>query len=135
MKDFIKCLEIAKEAHKGQKRWNGEPYINHPLSVALSFEDERLKCIAILHDVIEDSSYDKHILSSKGIRNEIIEIVEILTRGQSESYKNFILRICKSQDAIKVKIEDIKHNLSDLKEGSMRDKYELALFILETQRV
>lgn len=128
---YYKCLEVAEEAHKGQKRWNGEPYINHPLFVVSKFEEEKLKCVAILHDVIENSSYDRSILSFKGVSNDIIDVVEILTRKESESYKNFILRICKNQEAIRVKIEDIKHNLSDLKQGSLRDKYELALLILE----
>ena len=132
MKDFIQCLEIAKEAHKGQTRWNGESYIIHPLFVATQFTDERLKCIAILHDVIEDTNCDKEMLYAKGVRGDIVAIVDVLSRRTGESYKDFILRICEVKSAIMVKIEDLKHNLSDLKAGSMRDKYELALFILET---
>ena len=132
MENFIQCLKVAKEAHEGQKRWNGEPYITHPLFIATKFMEEKLKCIAILHDVIEDSSYSRNVLENKGIRKDIIDAVEILTRKESESYKDFILRICKNQEAIKVKIEDIKHNLLDLKGGRRRDKYELALVILES---
>ena len=132
MEDFIKCLEIAKEAHKGQKRFDGSPYINHPLFVATKFIDERLKCIAILHDVIEDTNYSRELLLAKGIRQDIVAIIDVLSRRTGESYKDFILRICEVKSARMIKIEDIKHNLSDLKDGSMRDKYELALFILES---
>jgi hypothetical protein len=59
-----------------------------------------------------------------------VDIVEIVSRKKGESYKDFILRICKNDDAVVVKIEDIKHNLLTLKKCTMRDKYELALIVL-----
>ena len=128
---YKRCLEIATEAHKGQTRWNGTVYINHPIAVASKFKNERLKCIAVLHDVIEDSDYDRQLLSAKGIRGDITAVVEVLSKQKGESYKDFILRICENEDAVKVKVEDIKHNLLDLKKGSMKDKYELALLVLD----
>ena len=128
---FKKCREVATRAHFGQARFNGGPYINHPISVAGKFKEEKLKCIAILHDVIEDTVYNSNQLLSEGISKEIVEVVSILSRKKGEPYTQFIMRVCENQDAIRVKIADIEHNLSDLKEGSLKDKYGLALIILK----
>ncbi len=128
---YKSCLEIAREAHKGQTRWDKSEYILHPIAVASKLKEEKLKCIAALHDVIEDTMFSKEILLEKGVDKEIIKIVEILSRKKGESYRDFIMRVCLNHDAIKVKTEDIKHNLSDLKGGSLRDKYELSLTLLK----
>ena len=128
---YAKCLEIATEAHQGQTRWDGSPYINHSVAVASKFTDERLKCIAVLHDVVEDTDYDRQSLLAKGVREDIVAIVDVLSRRDGESYKEFIIRICQVPTAVKVKIEDIRHNLTDLRAGCRRDKYELALVVLE----
>lgn len=133
---YDKCYEIAKKAHEGQKRWgSGLPYITHPEVVASKFIDEKLKCIAILHDVLEDSEIPAQDLLKEGVDVNIIVVVEILTRKKDESYKDYILRVMEDVDATKIKIEDIKHNLLDLKQGSLRDKYELALILLHLKRL
>ena len=128
---YNKCLQIATEAHHGQTRWDGSPYINHPVAVASKFTDERLKCIAVLHDVMKDTGCDRQSLLVKGVRLDIVVMVDVLSRMESESYTSFIIRICQMPSAVKVKIEDIKHNLIGLKKGCRKDKYELALLILE----
>ena len=51
---IVKAKEIATEAHEGQKRSDGKPYITHPARVAAAVKD-RLKPIAWLHDVVEDT--------------------------------------------------------------------------------
>lgn len=129
---YEKCYRIAETAHKGQKRKiGGQDYITHPIAVANHFEDEKLRCIAILHDVIEDTAVTAVDLLKGGVPREIVEIVNILSRTEFESYVEFIKRILKNQTAISVKIADIQHNLSDLHKGTLRDKYELALYILK----
>jgi (p)ppGpp synthase/HD superfamily hydrolase len=132
--NFDLCLQIAIEAHKGQKRkGSGMDYIIHPISVACKFDDEFYKCIAILHDVIEDSSETKTTLAMKGVNETVAEYVDLLSRRDEESYYDFIMRIKKSSVATQVKIQDIVHNMSDLKPGSLKDKYQLALHILEQE--
>ena len=126
-----KCLKIAEKAHSGQERWNGDSYITHPLRVANRFENIDLKCIAILHDVIEDSKHTSCSLRFEGIPHNIVGEVEILSKKNNENYLDFILRIKESKIATQIKIEDIKDNLRDAKAGSMKDKYLLALYILE----
>lgn len=133
MIDLIKLAEsIAWNVHNGQKRWDGEEYINHPQRVAELVDTDELKIIAWLHDVLEDTNItvdylDKHF--SSDITNSIIA----LTRRKTENYKEFILRCSKNINARLVKIADLKDNLSNLKEGSMKDKYRLALYILENE--
>jgi len=123
--------QIATKAHKGQKRWDGKPYITHPEAVASNFDDEVLKSIAWLHDVVEDTDIDLTTLACKNFPGYIIYAIDKLTRKKDETYLDFILRVKTDENATAVKIADINHNLSDLKEGSLKDKYRLALYILE----
>ena len=132
--NFEDALLLATKAHEGQvRKYSGLPYISHPMAVADKFDIEIDKIVAVLHDVIEDTDftletiYDEYGLSIHGQR-----ALSILTRGE-ESYFQYILNIKESKSiiALKIKIEDIKHNLSDLKDGCLKDKYLMALYILE----
>ena len=133
MKKALKIAkQIARECHKGQKRFDGKDYITHPEAVAkLVGEDVELKTIAWLHDVVEDTKIHFYSLIEKGIPTELVCVIDILTRREEEDYFNYILRIVEDDKAVKVKIADLKHNLSNLKKGSLRDKYLLAKYILE----
>ena len=138
------ALEIAEKAHEGQKRKfgadKGLDYIVHPKRVASKLKG-KAKIAAILHDTIEDTYVTKQFLLDKGIPEEIADAVEILSKREGEGYYDFIMRICyadfnlilpiKNQIALLVKMEDIKDNLKSLDGGSLRDKYLLALHILE----
>ncbi len=123
--------QIAREAHKEQKRWDWKPYITHPEAVANSLTDIDCKIAAWLHDVIEDTDFNIEHLDSRGIPKGLIPSVVRLTRLPHESYKGYILNIRKDKIATRVKIADLKNNISNLKKGNMKDKYELALYILE----
>lgn len=157
MKFYNKALEIATREHAGQKRWDGSPYINHPIAVAriagennkslittLSAVDlyEDLQIIAFCHDLEEDVNYSRTTLCkelnavgelSKEREDEIKGALYLLNKNNHKSYLDFVLA-CKGDIlARQVKIADITHNLSDLKKGSMKDKYELALYILKSE--
>ncbi len=125
--------QIAREVHKEQKRTIGrrEDYIKHSERVASHFSTEESKIIAWLHDVLEDSDLTSNDLFDKGIDTELIRMIVILTRDKSESYLNYILRIKQFHQARIIKIADIKDNLEKLNKGSLRDKYIMALHILE----
>jgi len=125
--------QIAREVHKEQKRTIGrrEDYIKHSERVASHFSTEESKIIAWLHDVLEDSDLTSNDLFNKGIDTELIRMIVILTRDKSESYLNYILRIKQFHQARIIKIADIKDNLEKLNKGSLRDKYIMALHILE----
>ncbi len=128
---------IATEAHAGQKRFGGEPFITHPQAVAASFdrnEDMAVRAAAWLHDVLEDTGRLTGDLRRAGVDEWIIGIVEGLTKKKDEEYTDYILRIAgyQSPEFRKVKIADLKHNLSTLPESSkcIKQKYRLALHIL-----
>jgi len=130
--NFRQALEIAREYHYGQRRArSGLPYITHPMAVAEAFEDEECKIVAVLHDAVEDTKLTSWDLSDKyGLDMNSVLYLERLTRRKGELYLDYILR-CKALDVSRrVKIEDLKHNLSDLENGSLRDKYIMALYIL-----
>ena len=128
--------QIAREVHKGQKRTIGrkEDYIEHPKRVASHFIMEELKVIAWLHDVLEDSEISLQYLVDRGIDYNLCLIVNILTKNRYEDYLTYILRVKNHEKSRIIKIEDIKDNLVNLKEGSLRDKYLLALHILEMEK-
>jgi len=130
---FYRALEIATQAHKNQTRAK-EPYIIHPKRVADQFNksDHLNRTIAILHDVIEDApEYLPHIRDE--FPKEVLRAVMLLTRHDKQTYFDFVMKIRDSQNgnAIAVKIADLKDNMRDLDEGSKKDKYRFALYILK----
>lgn len=123
---YLKALKIAYNAHKGQKRSNGVPYIIHPLRVAKSLDDDMEKSVAVLHDVLEDTEITLKDL--KKLSPFIAEKINILTHKEGEDYFDYIRRIKKDDLCIKIKMLDIIDNLSDNPKNI--EKYNKALGIL-----
>jgi len=131
MKLIKRAEQIAREAHKGQTRWDKTPYIKHPMRVAKSLNGDDCKVVAWLHDVLEDTPRTAQDLVNKGVPVRLVNSVKNLTRVDEENYYDFIMRIGKDSLAARVKIADIEDNLNDnLKEGTLKDKYMLARYIL-----
>lgn len=158
---MTKALTIATDAHRNQKRNNGEPYINHPIRVAqiavqkakillpIYFGSylhkteflENIESIALLHDVLEDTDVTSGKLHELFVDQNVIETVCMLTRAKTktytENYFEFISKIANSDCdriidtmAIIVKLADLEDNMSDLNEGSLKDKYRFAYAML-----
>lgn len=126
---ILKCYAIAEKAHQGQFRRDGTtPYITHPKAVADKFNNAVTMCVAVLHDVLEDTSYTIDQLRQEGLDQRVVDAVVLLTKNGG-SYLDYIKAIACDPTARAVKIEDIKHNLQT-STGSQKDKYELALHIL-----
>lgn len=107
-----KALQIASCAHKNQKRRNGEAYINHPLRVMAKMTTEAEQCVAILHDVVEDTHVtldDLRVFFTP----EIVEAVKLLTKTDKccYSYFEYIEAIAKNPLARAVKIADLEDNM------------------------
>lgn len=112
MKNMInKALKIATKAHEGQTDKGGQPYIFHPIRVALNCKTEEEKIVALLHDVVEDTSITLEDLRMEGFDNEILEAIKCLTKIDGESYPDFIKRVVQNRIATHVKIEDIRDNM------------------------
>lgn len=151
---FDKALAFAKKAHEGQVRKlgaeKGKPYIAHPMRVfdrtvesywKGDYSDpddlEVIGTAAILHDTIEDGYIDgvkvtAQTLLEEGFSQTIVDTVLALSRDKEngETYFDFIMRTRQNSYAIPVKLADLADNLSDLPEGSLKDKYRLAEYIL-----
>lgn len=124
-----KAFLIAKEAHKDQKRKSGQPYIIHPLSVAIILADLELDkesiAAGILHDVVEDTS-----ITLDYIRTEFGEEIALLVDGvtklgqlsynvdkiemQAENLRKMFLAMAKDIRVILIKLADRLHNMRTL---------------------
>lgn len=138
-----RAYQVAVQAHAGQTRWNGDDYVTHPIRVAEALrarllstgrvaDDEQI--VAYLHDVIEDTDVSRSDLESFGFTESQLESLDSVTKRSGENYRDFVLRARENLIGRVVKMADIKDNLRDLdgkKNKTKRDKYELALWILE----
>ena len=100
-----KVLVLATNAHAGQFDRGGNPYILHPLKVMhyLKTTDEELQCIALLHDVIEDTNTTWEDLRE-------IAAVSALTKMPGQSYDQYKQEVMANEDAMRVKMADLRHN-------------------------
>ena len=118
-----KALTIAYWAHREAKEAYGMPYILHPLRVMERLDDETLKAVALLHDVVEDTDLTLEDLKKEGIPEKVLSIVDIMTHREKVSYEDYISRIATSPEAIAVKLADIEDN-TDL--SRFRDEEEMS---------
>lgn len=129
--------QMATQAHEGQTRWDGTPYINHPARVTkwLNVQGYHTleQIVGWLHDTVEDTG----ILYEDILKNfgPVIEsAIKCLTHDEDESYAEYIMRVRDNPTAAIVKIADLTDNLRDLNPSKQKqriDKYELALAILD----
>ena len=111
----IKAAEaIACVAHHGQYRRDGRtPYITHPEAVARIVMMPKLRPIAWLHDVVEDTLITLPQINAVGFDYYILAAVRDLTRHKETTYEVYIReRVCPNPEAVPVKIADMLHNLS-----------------------
>ena len=105
-------IVIATNAHAGQFDRGGNPYILHPLRVMsyLKTDDEELMCIALAHDVIEDTSVTYHDLREAGMTERIIAGIRSLTKQPGQTYEEYKAGVFANVDAMRVKMSDLRHN-------------------------
>lgn len=107
------AIKLATNFHDGQFDKAGVPYILHCIRVMhyLKTDDEELQCIAILHDILEDTKCTDIDLMKAGMTQRIFDGVVSLTKFKNISTKDYLSQILKNKDAIKVKMADLCHNL------------------------
>ena len=110
---LAKVISIAAVAHSSQLDKGGNAYILHPmrLMMRLRTTDVELMQIAIMHDVIEDHPiYTIETLESEGFSKRVINGLRCMTPEKNESYEQYIRRIATNDDAVLVKLEDLRDN-------------------------
>jgi (p)ppGpp synthase/HD superfamily hydrolase len=128
--------QLAIHYHAGQVDRLGEPYIDHPRTVAglLTGGPEALQAAAWLHDVLEHTGATAADLLAAGVPPEVVRLVEVLTRRPDEDYLAFIGRVCADRGAVQVKIADALHNLDPSRDfgptPEQRARYHHALVLL-----
>lgn len=117
-------MKIAFEAHKEQVDKTGLPYIYHPIHLAEQMDDENTICVALLHDVVEDTDMTFEDLEKEGFTREIIDALKILTHDEAVPYLDYVREIKNNLIATTVKLADLNHN-SDLSRLDVVDEKAL----------
>lgn len=107
-----KMLVLVTNAHAGQFDKGGNPYILHPLKVMhyLKTDDEELMCIALGHDVVEDTNVTYKDLRDAGISERVIDGIKALTKVPGQTYDEYKEMVFSNEDAMRVKMADLRHN-------------------------
>ncbi len=131
------AYRFADEAHLGQIRNSGEPYITHPIAVAAQCADWKLDAqalmAALLHDAIEDCGVSKPELVER-FGSPVAELVDGLTKldklqfntreeNQAESFRKMLLAMARDVRVILIKLADRSHNMRTLSDAP-RDKWQ-----------
>ena len=133
------AMRIAYRAHHGQKDYNGIPYIFHPIHLAEAMDDEISYCVALLHDVVEDTDVTLAQLEEI-FPKEVTDAVALMTHNKDTDYFDYVRVIKDNPIARKVKLADLAHNsdqsrcvgsgLSEQRKAAWKAKYEKATKIL-----
>ncbi len=145
-KDKIeKAYELATRAHEGQLRLSGEPYIIHPIAVAVILVDMEMDTdsivAALLHDVVEDTDVSLEDVTKDFGKNvaELVDGVTKLTRipyssreeQQSENIRKMLLAMVKDIRVIIIKLADRLHNMRTIENHNEKKRLETALETME----
>lgn len=136
-----KALQISFEAHKNQVDKSGMPYVYHPFHLAEQMDDEYSVCVALLHDVAEDTDLTVADLSRMGFPKAVTDALTLMTHDDRTPYMDYVERLSHNPIAAKVKLADLAHN-SDLtrldvvreKDRERVLKYHRAMELLKQRR-
>src|SRR5208283_2004601 len=124
-----KAYEFSEQHHKGQQRQSGEPYLVHPLEVAILLAEMRLDATAIaaglLHDAVEDTTVTVDEIKSE-FGEQVAHIVEGVTKiskidfasseeAQAENVRKMVLAMMDDIRVVLIKLADRLHNMRTLK--------------------
>lgn len=142
---ITRAFQLSYESHKNDFRASGEPYFNHPYSVAMIVAkeiplDDISVASALLHDVVEDTEIGLNFLA-KEFNKEVADIVDGVTKiggvfkghdiSQAENYRKLLLSMVKDVRVILVKFADRLHNIRTLEFVNPQKQRRIAKETLE----
>lgn len=136
-----KAMRLAYAAHHGQTDKSGQPYIFHPYHLAEQMTDEVSVCVALLHDVVEDTDLTFADLERE-FPPEVTGALRLLTHEKGTDYFDYVRALRGNPVAVKVKLADLAHNSDEARFAGCgdrsaeefakrREKYAKAKAILE----
>lgn len=139
-----KALELSFQTHKNQRDKSGMPYVYHPFHLAEQMDDEYSTCVALLHDVVEDSEDSGEPVTPNDLRlmgfpDAVVNAIALLTHEKSVPYMDYVRKIKPDPIARKVKLADLRHNSDtsrlsgpvDEKASERLAKYRQAIKLLQ----
>lgn len=141
-----RAIRIAHEAHEGETRLDGRPYVVHPMRVMAALAargySETTQIVGVLHDVPENNeSWTIDRLREEGFGDDVLEPLALLTKPKEVGYDDYIQQLHLDPRARAVKQVDMEDNLEDYPEGMeptpwrrrQVEKYARALLYLASQ--
>ncbi len=136
------ALKLSFDLHQDQVDKGGIPYPYHLFYIANQMTDEESCCVALLHDILEDTTLTSDDLLNSGFSARVVDAVKVLSKKEDISFLDYIKNIQSNELARVVKLADLKHNmiLNRLekveKEDVNRTKiYDLAIQFLDNPSV
>ena len=134
------ALKLCFAAHKDQTDKSGLPYVFHPFHLAEQMPDEESTVVALLHDVVEDTSFTLEDLEQMGFPQRVLDALRLMTHDPSVPYLEYVAKLKPNPIARRVKLADLRHN-SDLTRLNIVDekarqrvkKYAEAIRLLEEE--
>ena len=132
-----RAMKLCFAAHRDQTDKSGMPYVFHPFHVAEQMETEDEVCVALLHDVVEDTELTLYDLRAAGMGDEVLAAIDLLSHDPGVPYLEYVASVAENELARRVKVADLRHNcdLTRLDAPTERDrerikKYHKALEVL-----
>ena len=106
------AMRLCFEAHKDQLDKSGLPYVFHPLLVAEQMSTEEEVCVALLHDVMEDTALTVDDIREAGMSEDVVEALLLMTHNPSVEYMDYVASLADNPLARRAKMADLCHNMN-----------------------
>ena len=126
-----KAMKICFEAHREQKDKGGMPYVFHPFHIADQMDTEKETCVALLHDLIEDTGWTLDLLAAEGFPFDVLKALDLMTHDPQTPYLEYVEQLSVNPIAKKVKLADLRHNSTRarLKKYTEKDEKRLQKYL------
>ena len=135
------AMKLAYAAHRDQTDKSGMPYIYHPIHLAEQMTTETEICVALLHDVVEDTHINFDTLAQAGFPDAVLDALRLMTHDDATPYMDYVLALRQNPVARTLKLADLRHNsdltrLDIVDDAALRrvEKYHAAIELLSLHR-